>query len=138
MEQGVATIQETLGGTVVSDTAATQNGAPVPPEQQPQTPVSAPAVAEIPAAPDPEPATAYDGTVPNDAENFTVPCGSPRYTGAKPKHPDAGCGKALTVSLVSGRVTGAQEGENPELIEITGLREQAFLHNACYGQIPRA
>lgn len=63
---------------------------------------------------------------------YTTTCGAPRYTDGAPAREGVGCGKPMTVTLVSGRVTAAEEGQMPDLIEIGGLRERAFLHNACY------
>jgi hypothetical protein len=107
-------------------------------EEATATPVATPDVvdqassAEPTPEPTPEPTTpVVPGVVPNDAENFTVPCGSPRYTNGTVTTP-IGCGKPLTVTLAGGRIVAAEEGQTADLTEITGLRTKAFLHNSCY------
>lgn len=119
--EAIETVTDVLGGKVVEDTSAVVDQAPT---SDVETPVATPDVVEIPAA--------APGVVPNDADNFTVACGSPRYTNGAVATPGIGCGKPLTVTLSGGRVTGAEEGQNAQLIEITGLRTKAFLHNPCY------
>lgn len=116
-EEAVAAVTDVLGGKVVEAEPAVADQAP---EEQPETPV---------AEKDPEPVA--DGAVPAEGE-FTTTCGAPRYTDGAPAREGVGCGQPMTVTLVSGRVTAAEAGQMPDLIEIGGLRERAFLHNACY------
>lgn len=130
MEQAVAMVEERVGGQVMQSAWGGENDAqPKPaevadeePEPEPETPVAEEAT---------EPEEPTPGVVPAEGE-FTTTCGGPRYTDGAPAREGVGCGKAMTVTLVSGRVTAAEEGQMPDLIEIGGLRERAFLHNACY------
>lgn len=149
-EQAIENVEKVLGGKVIEDTDA-----PAEPEKAAEesnsaaeTPVGTPDVAEEPSAagepiaePVAEVVVPTPGSVPNDAESFTVQCGSPRYTNGTPAREGVGCGKALTVTLTAGRVTGVapstDESGNPvpqvpDLVEIAGIREKAFLHNACF------
>ena len=83
--------------------------------------------------PEPEPAA----PAPTGDGQATVVCGSPRF-------PDAacaegiGCGQGLTVTLQEGRVVAVDGPDTPELVEIAGLRERAFLHNTCYAAVRKA
>lgn len=78
-----------------------------------------------------EPAVAAEpAVVPDEAEAFVTYCGAPRFTGGSPSS-DHGCGQRMTVALSGGRITGAEDGQRADLMEIAGLRKRAFLHNAC-------
>lgn len=99
---------------------------PVADGQVVTTPVVTPDVADSSAGP----GGGGDLTVPSDADEFVTFCGAPRFTGANVSA-DLGCGQRLVVSLSGNRITGAEDGQRADLMEIAGLRKRAFLHNAC-------
>lgn len=130
-QEAVANVEQILGGQVIEDEP--QAAPALEPEQDTTTPV-----AEAPAAPEPaeEPAqveqpVADASEVPHNGE-ITVPCGSPRYPGQVVR--SEGCGIELQLDIQEGRVTRviSPEAQSPELIELGGLRERAFLCNGCY------
>lgn len=134
-EEAIAAI-ESIGGTVIEDSNPMKSPEPEPePAPVVETVVATPEPAASAGAAAGAPATPGAPSVPNDAENYVVKCGSPRYSGSKPAE-GVGCGKDLTITLSSARITGAQPfggvDQSSELIEIGGLRTQAFLHNACF------
>jgi hypothetical protein len=129
--EAVAAVTDVLGGKVVDQPvggplvqSASADEQPAQPEPEPETPVAEPKVADQVDEPAP-------GVVPTEGE-YTTTCGAARYTDGAPAREGVGCGKPMTVTLVAGRVTAAEAGQMPDLIEIGGLRERAFLHNACY------
>lgn len=122
MEEAVATVEATLGGTVIADQVE---------DQVEQEPVVTPVAEQIPPS-EPTPVEPT-GEVPTNG-TVTVACGSARFPGGSPKNASAGCGEPLTITLLDQKITAAEEGQDPGLLEIAGLRERAFLHNACYGK----
>ena len=112
-----------------------------PAEGDAQTPVATPDVAESAGTSDEAPADApqvEQAEIPMDG-TVVVRCGQARYPGGEPRQHEGittGCGKELTVVLAEGKVTAVEgSDENPSLMEIAGMRERAFLHNACYGAL---
>lgn len=130
------------------------------PAAQPEAEAAPPSPAPLPATPAAEPAPDVStpvagpeptGTsvpveadpakvvIPDNSDGFmTVVCGQARYTGGSPRQHvgvPTGCGKELSVLIADARVTEAQGDEQATLIEIAGMRERAFLHNACYGSV---
>ena len=66
-------------------------------------------------------------------------CGSPRFEDNDEGFtPAEGCGKELKPVFTDGRVTGAVEGENADLIEIAGLRTRTLLCNSCFAAVRAA
>src|SRR6478735_6021918 len=127
MEEGVAVVTEVLQGKVIEDTAGLANAAvdsePEVREEQPTTD----AVDEADEIPDaPAPTQSTEGEV-------TVICGSARYPDSTPAE-GVGCGEPLTVTLKDGRVVGAQDGQQPGIIDIAALKYRAWLHNACFNK----
>jgi hypothetical protein len=138
-EEAVQNVQEILGGQIV-DPATGEVVEPTEAEStteagdsskdDPQTPVSTPDLATE------EPSSGSGVSEVPDSGSFTTACGSPRYTGGEARA--EGCGKPLTVTLEGGAIVSAEGDESPQLIEIGGIREQAFLHNSCYAAVRRS
>jgi hypothetical protein len=127
MEEGVAVVTEVLQGKVIEDSAGLANAAV---DSEPEARMSEPTTAADepvgdPVEPEPE-AQADEGEV-------TVICGSPRRPDATPAE-GVGCGESLTVTLKDGRVVGAQDGQQPGIIDIAALKYRAWLHNACFNK----
>lgn len=141
MDQAVETVKEVLGGTVVAEDPPAPVVDQVDQVADPvvETPVAeAPSAAQEAAVPQAsEPTITPSLDLPSDG-TVTVACGQPRFSGGVAKNPGAGCGKPLTITLADGKITAADGDEDPSLIEIAGLRERAFLHNACYGRARNA
>lgn len=154
MEEGVAVVEEVLQGKVIEDTAlanAAVDSEPGMPgagpcaicgdpsdhdgrphseavgdgktraDVQPTTPV---------ASEDPEPV--QEPARPTEGE-VTVACGTPRHPDSTPVA-GVGCGEPLTLTIEGGRIVGAQEGQQPGIIDIAALKYGAFLHNACFNK----
>lgn len=142
-------------GKIAPETPASEQtvqGETVPPadggvvEEPTTTPVAEVGPAadqEVPAVDTPEEAApaaeaAVEGTeparfeVPDDGYK-NVRCGDPRFTGGTPKGNVPGCGKELTVTLEAARVIAVSPPpEQAQFVEMAGLRERAFLCNACF------
>ena len=127
--EAVSTVEQVLGGKVVEpDSPANPVG------QSPDLPthVGEPELAaeidssapELPAAPA---EVAGNGTI-------TVACGDARYSGGTALADLNSCGRKLVLDMQEERVTGCSEpeGQNPELIQIAGLKTRAFLCNTCF------
>jgi hypothetical protein len=125
VEEAVGNVKEVLNGEVVADSA----GELEEPDRGTQTDVVEPELAA-----DPEPVetdtTQQKDVIPDDG-HITVRCGAARFTGGTPKGTVPGCGKELDIDLEAARVVKAG-AENAQLMEMAGLRERAFLCNACF------
>lgn len=109
VEEAVALVEETLGGTVISE--------PTPADGPTVTPAEAPA-APAPVAP--------------AAESTDFPaCGQGRD--ADVENPVPGCGKVLRIGKgPDGSLVIDDPDENPDLIEIAGLKTRTWLCNSDF------